>query len=31
VTVTFAPGNYERVCNLMGHYVSGMYGKLTVT
>ncbi|MEP7192156.1 MAG: sulfocyanin-like copper-binding protein [Actinomycetota bacterium] len=31
VTVTLAPGQYELVCNLMGHYVSGMYAKLTVT
>ena len=31
VTVTLAPGQYELVCNLMGHYVSGMYSKLTVT
>jgi uncharacterized cupredoxin-like copper-binding protein len=31
VTVTLAQGSYELICNLMGHYVSGMYGKLTVT
>jgi uncharacterized cupredoxin-like copper-binding protein len=31
MTVTLAPGQYELVCNLMGHYVSGMYSKLTVT
>jgi uncharacterized cupredoxin-like copper-binding protein len=31
VTVTLAPGRYELVCNLPGHYVSGMYGELTVT
>jgi uncharacterized cupredoxin-like copper-binding protein len=31
ITVTLAPGQYELVCNLMGHYVSGMYRKLTVT
>lgn len=31
ITVTLAPGQYELVCNFMGHYVSGMYGKLTVT
>jgi uncharacterized cupredoxin-like copper-binding protein len=31
VTVTLAPGQYELVCNIMGHYVSGMYSKLTVT
>lgn len=31
MTVTLAPGRYELVCNLMGHYVSGMYSTLTVT
>ena len=31
VTVTLAPGRYELVCNLIGHYVSGMYRQLTVT
>lgn len=31
ISVTLAPGQYELVCNLMGHYVSGMYSKLTVT
>ena len=31
LTVTLAPGRYELVCNLMGHYVSGMYRELTVT
>jgi len=31
VTVTLVPGRYELVCNLMGHYVSGMYRQLTVT
>jgi uncharacterized cupredoxin-like copper-binding protein len=31
VTVNLAPGQYELVCNLMGHYVSGMYSRLTVT
>jgi uncharacterized cupredoxin-like copper-binding protein len=31
LTVTLAPGRYELVCNLMGHYVSGMYSQLTVT
>jgi uncharacterized cupredoxin-like copper-binding protein len=31
VTVTLAPGQYELVCNYKGHYVSGMYAKLTVT
>jgi uncharacterized cupredoxin-like copper-binding protein len=31
VTVTLEPGRYELVCNLGGHYVSGMYRQLTVT
>lgn len=31
LTVTLAPGQYELVCNFMGHYVSGMYGRLTIT
>jgi uncharacterized cupredoxin-like copper-binding protein len=31
LTVTLAPGQYELVCNLAGHYVSGMYSTLTVT
>ena len=31
LTVTLAPGRYELVCNLVGHYVSGMYSILTVT
>ncbi|MEP7035102.1 MAG: hypothetical protein ABI662_01175 [Dermatophilaceae bacterium] len=31
LTVTLAPGRYELICNLMGHYVSGMYRQLTVT
>lgn len=31
MTVTLTPGRYELVCNLMGHYVSGMYGTLTVS
>ena len=31
MTVTLAPGQYELVCNLMGHHVSGTYSKLTVT
>jgi len=31
VTVTLAPGQYELVCNLMGHYVSGMHRQLKVT
>jgi uncharacterized cupredoxin-like copper-binding protein len=31
VTVTLSPGRYELICNLGGHYVSGMYRELTVT
>jgi uncharacterized cupredoxin-like copper-binding protein len=31
VSVTLAPGRYELVCNLAGHYVSGMYGQITIT
>ncbi|MHB8273206.1 MAG: sulfocyanin-like copper-binding protein [Dermatophilaceae bacterium] len=31
VTVTLAPGQYELVCNLAGHYAAGMYTQLTVT
>ena len=31
VTVTLAPGRYELVCNLVGHYASGMYAQITVT
>ncbi len=31
VTVTLAPGRYEVVCNLAGHYAAGMYAQLTVT
>ncbi|MEO8555909.1 MAG: plastocyanin/azurin family copper-binding protein [Actinomycetota bacterium] len=30
-TVTLAPGQYELVCNLAGHYGAGMYTLLTVT
>ncbi|WBM81484.1 hypothetical protein KIV56_09190 [Cryobacterium breve] len=30
VTLTLAPGRYEVVCNLPGHYVAGMYRELTV-
>lgn len=30
-TVTLAPGQYELVCNLPGHYSAGMYTLLTVT
>ncbi len=29
--ITLAPGHYELVCNLAGHYSSGMYTELTVT
>jgi uncharacterized cupredoxin-like copper-binding protein len=31
VTVTLAPGRYELICNLPGHYSSGMYSQLTVS
>jgi len=31
VTVTLAPGQYELVCNLAGHYSAGMNTQLTVT
>jgi len=31
LTVRLAPGQYELVCNYMGHYVSGMYGSITVS
>jgi uncharacterized cupredoxin-like copper-binding protein len=30
VTLQLAPGNYELVCNLPGHYVAGMYTSLHV-
>jgi len=30
LTVTLPPGRYELVCNLTGHYASGMYSGLTV-
>lgn len=30
VTLTLAPGRYELVCNLPGHYAAGMYGQLTI-
>ena len=29
-TITLAPGRYELVCNLPGHYAAGMYTQLTV-
>jgi uncharacterized cupredoxin-like copper-binding protein len=31
VTLNLAPGRYELVCNRPGHYVSGMFGQITVT
>lgn len=31
MTMTLAPGHYELVCNLTGHYASGMFTELTVT
>lgn len=31
VTVQLAPGSYELLCNLPGHYAMGMYAGLTVT
>jgi len=31
VTLTLAPGRYELVCNLPGHYAAGMYTQITVT
>ncbi len=31
VTVTLAPGKYELVCNLDGHYQAGMFTELIVT
>ena len=31
VTATLAPGQYELVCNLAGHYTAGMFTQLTVT
>lgn len=30
VTLTLAPGRYELVCNLPGHYAAGMYTQFTV-
>jgi len=30
VSVKLAPGRYELVCNLPGHYAAGMYTQLTV-
>ncbi len=31
VTVELAPGRYEVVCNIAGHYAAGMYAELTVS
>jgi uncharacterized cupredoxin-like copper-binding protein len=31
MTITLAPGQYELVCNLPGHYTAGMHTRLTVT
>ena len=31
MTITLAPGHYELVCNLAGHYTAGMFTQLTVT
>lgn len=31
VTLTLAPGRYELLCNLPGHYAAGMYTQLTVS
>lgn len=31
ITLTLAPGRYELVCNLPGHYAAGMYAELDVT
>jgi uncharacterized cupredoxin-like copper-binding protein len=31
VTLKLAPGRYEVVCNLPGHYAAGMYSELTVS
>ncbi len=31
VTVQLAPGSYELICNLPGHYAMGMYAGLSVT
>ncbi len=30
VTMTLAPGRYELLCNLPGHYAAGMYTQITV-
>jgi uncharacterized cupredoxin-like copper-binding protein len=31
VTINLTPGRYELVCNLPGHYASGMYSQLSVS
>ena len=31
MTIALAPGRYELVCNLPGHYTAGMYTQLTLT
>lgn len=31
VSMNLAPGRYELVCNVAGHYAAGMYAELTVT
>ena len=31
VTLTLAPGRYELLCNLPGHYAAGMFTELDVT
>jgi len=31
VTLNLAPGRYELICNLTGHYAAGMYQELIVT
>ena len=30
-TITLAPGRYELICNIAGHYRAGMYAPLEVT
>ena len=30
VTINLAPGNYQLVCNVPGHYANGMYTRITV-
>ena len=31
LTIALAPGQYELVCNVPGHYTAGMYTQLTLT